>query len=154
MIGFSPASSGEAKMGNIDWLICGIAVGIVGSFFGKKLWRRLLHGKTTEQTPISELVKKHFHPLPIDDISISERQFPFRVRADLQRTIDKLFGAETKVLHFCGIRNEYGHGSVTLSDCIVESQHNPAVSIPPEYEELDIGEELPVRVLKNGLLAA
>ncbi len=28
---------------------------------------------------------------------------------------------------------------------------NPAVSIPPEYEELDIGEELPIRVLKNGL---
>ena len=96
-------------------------------------------------------MKNHFQPLPTDDISISERQFPFRVRDDLQRTIDKLFGSETKVLHFCGVRNEYSHGTVTLSDCIVESQHNPAVSIPPEYEELDIGEELPIRVLKNGL---
>ena len=38
-----------------------------------------------------------------------------------------------------------------MSDCIVESQHAPAVSIPPEYEEINIGEEEPIRVLKNGL---
>ena len=38
-----------------------------------------------------------------------------------------------------------------MSDCIIESEHSPAVSIPPEYEEIDIGDDLPVRVLKVGL---
>jgi len=42
-------------------------------------------------------------------------------------------------------------GTDLLNENYVESQHNPAVLIPPEYEELDIGEELPIRVLKNGL---
>ena len=135
----------------IGWLFCGLIAGVLGCYFGMKFWNENRSKQTGGRVPISELVKNHFQPLPTDDISISERQFPFRVRADLQRTIDKLFGSETKVLHFCGVRNEYSHGTVTLSDCIVESQHNPAVSIPPEYEELDIGEELPIRVLKNGL---
>lgn len=138
-------------MESIGWLFCGLIAGVSGCYFGMKYWNENHSKRTGGRVPISELVKNHFQPLPTDDISISERQFPFRVRADLQRTIDKLFGSETKVLHFCGVRNEYSHGTVTLSDCIVESQHNPAVSIPPEYEELDIGEELPIRVLKNGL---
>jgi hypothetical protein len=87
----------------------------------------------------------------MDDITISERQFPFRVRADLQRAIDRLFGDTTRTRHFCGVRCEYSRDGVTLSACIVKSQHSPTVSTPPEYEEIDIGEGKPIRVLKNGL---
>lgn len=87
----------------------------------------------------------------MDDITVSERQFPFRVRADLQRAIDQLFGDQTRILHFCGVRREYSHEPMGLSNCIIDSQHNPTVSIPPEYEEINIGEDEPIRVLKNGL---
>jgi len=62
-----------------------------------------------------------------------------------------LFGNETRILHFCGVRKEFSHEGISLSGCIVDSQHYPTVSIPPEYEEIDIGEDEPVRVLKNGL---
>lgn len=135
----------------IGWLFCGLIAGISAGIFGVMFWNDTFSKRKGGRVPVSELLKNHFRPVPVDDISISERQFPFRVRADLQRTIDRLFGSDTKVVHFCGVRNEYSHGTVTLSDCIVESRHNPAVSIPPEYEELDIGEEIPIRVLKNGL---
>ncbi|MCB9924938.1 MAG: 26S protease regulatory subunit [Planctomycetaceae bacterium] len=138
-------------MAYLGWLFTGLLVGGVGVFFAMaKFGFTRLHGAGTEKS-VASLLRSHFRPLPIDDISISERHFPFRVRADLQRAIDHLFGDETQVLHFCGIRREYSHEGVTLSACIVESGQNPAVSIPPEFEELDIGEELPFRVLKNGL---
>ena len=87
----------------------------------------------------------------MNDITISQRQFPFRVRADLQRAIDRLFGETTRIKHFCGVRREFSHDGVTLSDCLLESQHSPTLSTPPEYEELDIGEAQPIRVLQNGL---
>jgi hypothetical protein len=45
------------------------------------------------------MMQSHFAPTSLQDITISERQFPFPVRADLQRAIDRLFSAETRVSH-------------------------------------------------------
>jgi hypothetical protein len=73
------------------------------------------------------------------------------VRADLQRAIDQLFGESTVVEHFCGVRKEYSHEDISLSDCFVESRHSQTVSVPPQYEEVDVGDEEPVPCLKNGL---
>jgi hypothetical protein len=100
---------------------------------------------------VSGLIRSHFQPSPLEDITITERRFPFRVRADLQRAIDRLFDGETVVCHFCGVRKEYSHEEIELAGCLVAGEHNPAVSIPPQYEEIDVGEEAPVRCLKNGL---
>ncbi len=101
--------------------------------------------------PVVEMLKSHFHPVASENVTISERKFPFRVRADLQRAIDRLFTAETQVMHFCGVRKEFAHEGISLTDCIVENSHYPTLSVPPEYEELDIGNDSPVRVLKVGL---
>lgn len=100
---------------------------------------------------VAPLLKSHFQPTPVSEITITERRFPFRVRADLQRTIDKVFGGEVTIKHFFGVRNEYSHSGPTLTDCILQSTNNPTYSIPPEYEELDIGEDQPLQVLKNAL---
>ena len=136
-------------MENLGWILFGIAVGVaVGVLVTKWIASQ---SKSSKSGEVSELLKKHFHPLPMNDITISQRQFPFRVRADLQRAIDRLFGETTQIRHFCGVRREFSHDGVTLSDCIVESQHSPTLSTPPEYEELDIGEGQPIRVLQNGL---
>lgn len=135
-------------MAELGWLLVGLLIGGGATFW----FVRRQRGREEQGPPsISKLLTAHFAPTAIDNITISERQFPFRVRADLQRAIDRLFDDRTRILHFCGIRKEYSHEGVNLSDCIIESQHNPAVSIPPEYEELYVGEELPIRVLKNGL---
>ena len=100
---------------------------------------------------VSRLIQSHFWPIPVSELTISERRFPFRVRADLQRAIDRLFGAETAVVHFCGVRKEYSHEGVELAGCMTGSDHNQAVSVPPQYEEVDVGDQEPVRCLKNGL---
>jgi hypothetical protein len=103
---------------------------------GRKLIRSLLEG--------------HFGPVPPDDLTIAERRFPFRVRADLQRAIDRLFTSEAAILHFCGVRKEHAYEGINFSGLLVDG-HSPAVSVPPEYEQVDIGEDEPVRCLKNGL---
>lgn len=136
-------------MSELGWVFVGmlIATGIFYYFFRRKMAQH----KQSGRTPVSFLLQSHFRPTSTDDITISERQFPFRVRADLQRAIDQLFGDQTRILHFCGIRREYSHEAMGLSNCIIESEQNPAVSVPPEYEEINIGEDEPIRVLKNGL---
>jgi cell division protease FtsH len=99
---------------------------------------------------IRPLLESHFRPTPPDDITISERRFPFRVRADLQRAIDRLFGSDATIRHFCGVRKEHAYEGVNFAALLVDG-HSPAVSVPPEYEEVDIGNEAPIRCLKNGL---
>lgn len=137
-------------MDYLGWLLLGLLIGAAATLgvVRRQRWRE-------EQDPkgatVAKLLASHFFPTTIDSITISERQFPFRVRADLQRAIDRLFGEQSTILHFCGIRREYSHGGLSLSDCLIDSQGNPAMSIPPEYEELHVGEDVPVRVLKNGL---
>lgn len=131
-------------------LVVGLLVGGALAYFFERR-QQTSSSQAQKRSHVSTVLLSHFHPTPTDNITISERQFPFRVRADLQRAIDQLFEEHSKVLHFCGVRQEYAHAGVNMSDCIIVSQHNPTVSIPPEYEEINIGEEQPVRVLKNGL---
>ena len=136
-------------LSNAGWVLLGLVIGAAGGavFIFRKLRRKAGQDKTL----VSVLVQNHFHPSPVDNITISERQFPFRVRADLQRAIDLLFGSKTTIRYFCGIRKEYSHEGITLTDCVVPSDHYPPVSVPPQYEEIDIGDEQPIRCLKNGL---
>ncbi|WP_442508398.1 AAA family ATPase [Novipirellula sp. SH528] len=131
----------------LGWLLVGLLMGGGISYIVTRCIKTASHDRST----VAALLHSHFHPIKIDSITISEREFPFRVRADLQRAIDRLFGDDTEVLHFCGVRKEYSHEGVSLADCVIESEHYPPVSIPPEFEEIDIGDETPVRVLKVGL---
>lgn len=110
--------------------------------FGVKFWSR--------DTPIHPLIEAHFSPAPSSSLTIAERKFPFRVRADLQRAIDRLFKEGTAICHFCGVSRAYSNEGLTFSGLLLK-ENWPAVSVPPQYEEVDIGEEQPVRCLKNGL---
>jgi len=120
---------------------------VIGIRFGR--WAKF-RSRQDGRRLIRPLLESHFHPATLESTSIFERKFPFRVRADLQQAIDGLFVAGTKVTYFCGIQREFSPEALTFSGLMVDG-HSPAVSVPPQYEELDIGEERPVRCLKNGL---
>jgi hypothetical protein len=134
------------------WTLVALAATLLGAGGGflLALWWSRRRRRADGRTLVRPLLEAHFRPTPLDDITISERQFPFRVRADLQRAIDHLFAAETTITHFCGVRKEHARDGVTFPDLIVDG-HWPAVSVPPQYEDVDVGEEQPVRCLKNGL---
>jgi hypothetical protein len=112
---------------------------------------RIDHGPMPEQTTqIFPLLLRHFAPLPLEGLTITERSFPSRVRADLQRAIDSMVGT-TAVRHFSGVRKRYAHEGTNFTELVVLDENDPAVAVPPQYEEIDIGEERPVRCLKCGL---
>jgi hypothetical protein len=106
--------------------------------------------KRKKRVLVSGMLRRHFAPFAFGDLTVSERKFPFRVRADIQRAIDKLLADETAALRFCGVLKEYSHEGIDFPALITESSY-PAVPVPPQYEEVDVGDEEPVRCLKNGL---
>jgi Tfp pilus assembly protein PilF len=104
-----------------------------------------------KRTLINALLQDHFHPVPLSDLTITERQFPFRVRADLQRATQSLFSGSTRIRHYCGIRQHYSHEGLNFTTLIMPNDNDQPISVPPEYEEIDIGEEVPVRCPKSAL---
>jgi len=115
--------------------------------------RRFLPGAETQEVKklVAPLIFSHFQPLRSENIFIAERRFPYRMRADLQRALDKIVADESKTLRFTSVRFEYYGNQISLADCMIHSEQNPITAAPTQYEELDIGEEEPLRVLKNGL---
>jgi len=123
----------------------------VSVLIGLLLKRKYSFQHTDKLKKTADLIRHHFRPTSLEEVTISERSFPFRVRADLQLAIDALFDSESIVAYFCGVEKEYAHEGISFSECIVERDHNPVIAVPPQYEEVDIGEDVPVRCLKNGL---
>lgn len=109
-----------------------------------------MFGWKNRQKRIQTLLDAHFERHSLDELAITERRFPNRVRADLQRAIDGLLGDMT-VHHFCGVRKQYTREGVNFTELVVHDWSDPPVSVPPQFEEIDIGEEEPVRCLKSGL---
>jgi hypothetical protein len=97
-----------------------------------------------------QLLADHFAPVSFGELTIAERKFPFRVRADLQRAIDRLFATGTTVARFSGVRKEYAHEGLDFPTLLTDADY-PAVVVPPQYEDVDVGDEHPVRCLKTGL---
>jgi hypothetical protein len=111
-------------------------------------WRRRQRGP--EDPLVAPLVEAHFRPVPLTGLVISERKFPFRVRTDLQRAVDRLFTAGTTVCHFCGVRKQYSYEGLSFTELLAHD-HGPATVVAQQYEAVDVGEDEPVRCLKNGL---
>lgn len=112
---------------------------------------------SAEEEPMSNvnalvlpLLQEHFDPTPLDDLNIVERVFPNRVRADLQRGVEDYFRKVT-VGHFCSVRRQYSPGESNFTDLLIRNRNDPAHIVPPQYEEVDIGEDEPVQCLKDGL---
>ena len=135
------------------WLVlASVLAAVLGALGGALLasrWGRRKY-RSGGRKLIRPHFEAHFRPARLEDLAISERKFPFRVRADLQRAIDRLFTSAGTIEHFYGISKEHNYDQLTFAALAVEG-HSPAVSVPPEYEEVDVGAAEPVRCLKNGL---
>lgn len=115
---------------------------------------------TREDLPVLPMLRKHFGRIKPSDLTIAERQFPFRVRADLQRALEQVLAAEdgaptdrsrVRVLSFCGVRQEHAFEGIDFAGMLSDAAGTAAIATPPQYEEVDIGEEQPVRTLNTGL---
>lgn len=95
-------------------------------------------------------IQEHFDGAALDSIEVTSREFPTRVAADLQLALDRLAGNGIDVPHFWAAR-QHGSPVQDFPMLYTRDRRNPPTPVPPEYLEVNIGEEEPVRCLKFGL---
>jgi len=95
-----------------------------------------------------EALAWHFAGIPQDQLVTTSRQFPGHMRADVQRAIDKLFSVSP--IRFFGIFEQHRYETLTYAALARDGQQAAAIA-PAQYQDVDIGEEAPVKCLNNGL---
>ncbi len=91
---------------------------------------------------------KHFSA-EAGEITTAGRQFPITARVDVQAAVEELVGKRpgTKLL---GIVSHNGHETPELAQMIAKAP-SPIDAGPVQHDEIDIGDPVPARCLKNGL---
>jgi len=108
-----------------------------------------------EQAPppdryVYQRLARHFAPATPQEMLATSRTFQLRQQADLQRALDELLGERTVPQNFVGVRNEYSHEAVDFTKLLLHGHSAVAIS-PAQFEDVDVGGEVVVRCLKNGL---
>jgi len=106
----------------------------------------------TGTSPLQKTLRRHFGRVPLGEIATAARDFPVTSRVDLQTALEDMFRghAEAKLL---GIFSPNFHESPTLAQVFAGGPFMMDIG-PLQHDEIDIGERLPVRCLRNGLWLA
>jgi hypothetical protein len=97
-------------------------------------------------------LKRHFTGVPVEALITASREYPIPARVDLQRAVDELLPGFARAKQ-SGIHAEYAHETLTLGH-LLGNHHSRVVIGPLQYEEVDIGEILPVRCVRRALWLA
>jgi len=100
--------------------------------------------------PLAEkALRRHFSEHQLHDLVTSSRTFPVAARVDVQIALEKVFEEYTKADLF-GLHIQFAHETLTIAH-LSGNPHYPVVISPLQYEEVDIGETLPARCIRQGL---
>jgi hypothetical protein len=102
--------------------------------------------------PLAEAALKLHFRKPLQDLVTSSRTFPLTARVDVQFALEKLF-SQDRDAKLVGVHTQYQHETLTVAH-LLGNQHFPVVVAPLQHEEIDIGETLPARCLRQGLWLA
>lgn len=97
---------------------------------------------------VASLLRKHFRVANLHQLVTASRSFPIAARVDLQSALLDILDARFQVTHRSGIQAGYAFQTFTFSMLSLDRDHCPVIA-PLEYEDLDIGEAVPVRCLKS-----
>jgi DNA polymerase III delta prime subunit len=107
-------------------------------------FRRVLRKSETQKK-----LTKHFGHCPLEQIVTAARTFPLASRVDVQLAVEGLFAGKEKPL-LLGIHSPIGHETPTLAHLFAEGPF-PVDFGPLQHDDVDTGDAIPVRCLKNGL---
>lgn len=97
---------------------------------------------------LRKILLKHFR-IPAGEIATTGRQFPITARVDIQSAVEDFLCTRDGTKLF-GILSPNPHEPPALAQTLAGG-HFPIDAGPLQHDEIDIGEALPVRCLKNGL---
>jgi len=107
-------------------------------------------GDKTSLKYIHQLVRRHFAPTHTSELITTTREFPLRMRVDLQRILNELLGHYYSTNNFTGIHSGYSHEGINFAGLLQEGQYAATIA-PARFDEIEIGEDDPARCLRNGL---
>ena len=133
----------------MDPVFSHLAVGIVGFFAGVGVIGWVATNKSANSIPAN--LKRHFSPTPLSELLITERRFPAHMRPDIYQSIlSRLQDESFTIRRFTGVRTQYSYfGAMTLAELMDEDA--VATAVAPQYEQVDVGDERPVRCVQNAL---
>ncbi len=100
--------------------------------------------------PLAETtLKRHFRRHVLHELVTARRTFPLTARVDVQLGLERLF-AEFPKVELLGLHNQHAHETLTIAHAM-GNNHDPVVISPLQHEEIDIGETLPARCLRQAL---
>jgi hypothetical protein len=105
--------------------------------------------KSSQNAAVAQSLKEHFGSIALHDLVSASRHFPVTAKVDLQQALDSVLHGRlsTKLI---GVHAQHSHETLTFAHLIVEGDY-PVVVGPLQYAEIDLGDPVPVRCLKQGL---
>jgi len=94
-------------------------------------------------------VRQHFGQDALDNLVTAARTFPVTARVDLQLALEQLF-RDRYPAKLVGVHAQYHHETLSVAS-LLNLQGYPAVIGPLQHDEVDIGETMPARCLRQGL---
>ena len=104
------------------------------------------------RTDLHKRLARHFDSAQLSDIVTAAREFPVTSRVDVQAALDEWFRARTGS-QLLGIHTQMSHETPTLAHLFTSGPFGVDLG-PLQHDEIDVGNEEPVRCLKNGLWLA
>src|SRR5580700_5570874 len=106
----------------------------------------------TSKSVMQKRLKRHFGGLQLEKTATTARSFPLASRVDVQLAIDRFF-VDRKNWTLIGIHSAIGHETPTLAHLFIRGPF-PVDIGPLQHDDVDVGDPIPVRCLKNGLWLA
>ncbi len=105
--------------------------------------------RTKKNTSVCSVLRRTFGSVALEDLITASRTFPVTSRVDLHNALTRIF-AKKYSARLLGVHSQYSHETLTIPHLTREGNY-PVLVGPLQHDEVDIGETLPVRCLKNGL---
>ena len=106
------------------------------------------HGGFGGSSHLRKTLLKHFG-VPDGEIATAGRQFPITARVDIQTSLEDLLRSRAGTT-LLGIISPSSHEAPALAQILAGGPF-PIDAGPLQHDEIDIGEAVPVRCLKNAL---
>lgn len=108
--------------------------------------------RSTGLSPAAAVLKRHFAGIDVATLITSSREYPVPARVDVQRAIDELLPGFVAAKQ-SGLHAEHAHETLTLGH-LLGNHHSKVVIGPLQYEEVDIGEVLPISCVRRAMWLA
>lgn len=95
------------------------------------------------------MLRRHFGPETLEHLVTAARTFPVTARVDLHLALERLLG-ERYSATLVGVHAQHHYETLSVAT-LLSTQSYPVVIGPLQHDEIDIGESMPARCLRQGL---